>query len=170
MWEDWKRKKRLEKLGRKCTWIEFNSRGVQLSLQRTRLFSCGRFRCQFCVKGLALGWLSLSPFGPLQPWHGAASWERLSDPLQRRAGRFTGRRAERSANNKDGQRAEIPFIPSTDRSPLLGRIKKKWATVAPLRLYCTPVTHVAKQAGILTKGLCWSATNFSILINIKKKR
>lgn len=44
---------------------------------------------------------------PLQPWHGAASWERLSDPLQRRAGRFTGRRAERSANNKDGQRAVI---------------------------------------------------------------
>lgn len=94
---------------------------------QTATHSCGRFRCQSCVKARALGWMSPSPFGPLQPWHGAASWERLSDPLQRRAGRFTGRRAERSANNKDGQRAVIPrrcLFQVPTRTPVLGCIKE----------------------------------------------
>lgn len=58
----------------KNTHREFNcTAGLGVTAEPTTTYSCGRFRCQFCVKGRALGWMSLSPFGPLQPWHGAAN-------------------------------------------------------------------------------------------------
>ncbi|MED6286658.1 hypothetical protein CHARACLAT_008347 [Characodon lateralis] len=64
---------------------------------------------RFCVKertGASLGWMSLPPFGPCSP-----GTERPAESVcQIRSGggesreRFTGRRAEPIANNKDGQR------------------------------------------------------------------
>lgn len=85
---------------------------------------------------------------PPQPWHGAASWERLSDPFQRRAGRFTGRRAERSANNKDGQSAAMPrryLCQVPTGSPSLGRIEEVGYKLRLCVSQCAPMTHVATK-------------------------